>query len=200
MGVRDHKRAGKPAAAAAGAGPRARPRGVRIGRLGHRSGRHRGRPRLQAGARQGPGRAEGAVQQGGDTIAPGGLDGFQTQLDKVKGYPVVVNNWASWCGPCRTEWPWLQDAAAQHLDEVAFMGVDGDDTDRRGEHLPVDPPDSLPELCRSGQGSRQRRRDDLRRRLPEHALLRRRRRARLRPSGRFIRIRPPSRRTSRSTR
>jgi thiol-disulfide isomerase/thioredoxin len=65
----------------------------------------------------------------GGGLAPGGLDAFQTQLDKVKGYPVVVNNWASWCGPCRTEWPWFQQAAADHLDEVAFMGVDGDDED-----------------------------------------------------------------------
>jgi len=41
----------------------------------------------------------------------------------------VVNNWASWCGPCRTEWPWLQQAAADDLDRVAFMGVNTDDED-----------------------------------------------------------------------
>jgi thiol-disulfide isomerase/thioredoxin len=68
-----------------------------------------------------------ALYERGGKLVPGGLDAFSKQLDEVHGFPVVVNNWASWCGPCRTEWPWLQRAAAQHLDEVAFMGVATDD-------------------------------------------------------------------------
>ncbi len=75
-----------------------------------------------------PPQLERLYDQGG-VVAPGGLDGFEAQLAEVEGYPVVVNNWASWCGPCRTEWPWFQAAAAEHLDEVAFMGVNTDDTD-----------------------------------------------------------------------
>jgi thiol-disulfide isomerase/thioredoxin len=70
-----------------------------------------------------------ALYERGGKLVPGGLDAFSKQLDEVHGFPVVVNNWASWCGPCRTEWPWLQRAAAQHLDEVAFMGVATDDGD-----------------------------------------------------------------------
>jgi thiol-disulfide isomerase/thioredoxin len=65
----------------------------------------------------------------GGVIAPGGLDGFEEQLAELEGYPVVVNNWASWCAPCRTEWPWFQAAAAEHLDRVAFLGVDTDDSE-----------------------------------------------------------------------
>jgi thiol-disulfide isomerase/thioredoxin len=70
-----------------------------------------------------------ALYEQGGKIVPGGLDAFSQQLADVKGYPVVVNNWASWCGPCRTEWPWLQQAAADDLDRVAFMGVNTDDED-----------------------------------------------------------------------
>ena len=75
-----------------------------------------------------PPKLKSLYEQGGKLV-PGGLDAFSEQLAAVQGYPVVVNNWASWCGPCRTEWPWLQQAAADHLDRVAFMGVDGDDSD-----------------------------------------------------------------------
>jgi cytochrome c biogenesis protein CcmG/thiol:disulfide interchange protein DsbE len=46
----------------------------------------------------------------------------------VRGYPVVVNEWGSWCGPCREEFPHFQEQAAEHLDEVAFLGVDTEDS------------------------------------------------------------------------
>lgn len=64
----------------------------------------------------------------GGGIAEGELDGLEAQLEDLRGYPVVLNNWASWCGPCRAEWPHLQSAAAEHLDEVAFVGVDSQDS------------------------------------------------------------------------
>lgn len=45
----------------------------------------------------------------------------------VRGRPVVVNVWASWCGPCRVEAPLLQRAAARYKGEVVFLGVDSRD-------------------------------------------------------------------------
>lgn len=69
------------------------------------------------------------LYENGDELRDEGLDGFQRQIDELEGTPVVVNVWASWCGPCRAEWPHLQDAAADHLDEVAFVGVATEDSD-----------------------------------------------------------------------
>lgn len=44
------------------------------------------------------------------------------------GRPAIVNIWASWCGPCRSEAPLLSQAFAEYGDEVHFIGVDVQDT------------------------------------------------------------------------
>ncbi len=41
---------------------------------------------------------------------------------------MVVNKWASWCEPCRREFPLLQRASARFGDRVAFVGVDANDS------------------------------------------------------------------------
>lgn len=52
------------------------------------------------------------------------LDGNPIHLADLRGRPVVVNFWASWCGPCVEEFPLLRDAAARHADEgLAVIGV-----------------------------------------------------------------------------
>ncbi len=63
----------------------------------------------------------------GDAIIPGGADTFESELAKLRGHPVVVNKWASWCGPCRFEFPFFQQQAAKQGKRIAFLGVDSDD-------------------------------------------------------------------------
>ncbi len=70
----------------------------------------------------------------------GGQDAYDAQLAELKGYPVVVNKWASWCGPCRQELPHLQDAVAKRGDQVAFMGIDANDTDAAAQTYVRDHP------------------------------------------------------------
>ena len=57
----------------------------------------------------------------------GGRDAFEERLRELRGHPVVINKWASWCGPCRAEFPIFQNVATDRGREVAFLGVDGRD-------------------------------------------------------------------------
>lgn len=43
---------------------------------------------------------------------------------ELRGHPVVINFWASWCVPCKAEAPRLVASAQAHRDEVAFLGID----------------------------------------------------------------------------
>jgi len=61
-------------------------------------------------------------------LLPGGTAAFGERLAQLRGYPVVVNNWASWCGPCREEFPIFQRLSARLGKHVAFLGVDSNDS------------------------------------------------------------------------
>jgi thiol-disulfide isomerase/thioredoxin len=57
----------------------------------------------------------------------GGVTAFRKRMAVLNGYPVVVNKWASWCGPCQIEFPAFQKAAVKYGRQVAFLGIDGKD-------------------------------------------------------------------------
>jgi len=67
-------------------------------------------------------------------LAPVSAAEFQGLLVGLRPKPVVVNVWASWCGPCRVEAPLLEKASRRYGDRVAFLGVDARDreADARG--------------------------------------------------------------------
>ncbi len=61
-------------------------------------------------------------------LLPGGLGVFRTRLAGLRGDPIVINKWASWCVPCRSEFGAFQAAAVALGRRVAFVGIDSLDT------------------------------------------------------------------------
>lgn len=82
----------------------------------------------------------------GGEILDGGREAYEAELAELEGYPVVANKWASWCGPCRAEFPHLQSQAAEHADEVAFIGVNSNDSTDAAETFLRDHPIPYPSI------------------------------------------------------
>lgn len=78
-----------------------------------------------------------------ELLPPGTLD---AKLAKLEGHPVVVNQWASWCPPCRAEFPYFQAAAENYADRVAFLGVDMQDDRSAAEAFLVEFPVPYPSI------------------------------------------------------
>ncbi len=57
----------------------------------------------------------------------GGPKAFKARLHSLRGFPVVVNMWASWCEPCQSEFPTYQRASVLFGRRVAFIGLDAKD-------------------------------------------------------------------------
>jgi cytochrome c biogenesis protein CcmG, thiol:disulfide interchange protein DsbE len=60
-------------------------------------------------------------------LLAGGTAAYNQRIASLKGFPIVVNKWASWCQPCQTEFPVFQRASVAFGKRVGFMGIDGKD-------------------------------------------------------------------------
>jgi thiol-disulfide isomerase/thioredoxin len=74
-----------------------------------------------------------AIREQANELLDGGGDAFDARLEQLRGTPVVVNKWASWCGPCRFEFPTFQSLAEKRGGQIAFLGVNSNDSDGSAE-------------------------------------------------------------------
>jgi len=90
------------------------------------------------------------------------LDGSCVELSEFRGRPLVINFWASWCNPCRDEFPLLAEARERHEDdELEIFGITHDDivsdsrrfAEEQGASWPmlVDEDNAVADVFRIGQ-------------------------------------------------
>jgi thiol-disulfide isomerase/thioredoxin len=70
-----------------------------------------------------------ALHRQSNELLDGGTEAYEARIAALRGYPVVVNVWASWCGPCRSEFRSYQQASAKYGKRVGFLGIDRQDSD-----------------------------------------------------------------------
>jgi thiol-disulfide isomerase/thioredoxin len=56
------------------------------------------------------------------------MDGFDVSLASFKGKVILINFWATWCGPCKAEIPDLVELQSEYPDTLVVLGVSVDDT------------------------------------------------------------------------
>jgi cytochrome c biogenesis protein CcmG/thiol:disulfide interchange protein DsbE len=68
-------------------------------------------------------------------IIDGSTEALDAKLAELRGHPVVVNQWGSWCPPCREEFPFFAESAEAHARDVAFLGIDVQDDRESAEQF-----------------------------------------------------------------
>jgi thiol-disulfide isomerase/thioredoxin len=76
-----------------------------------------------------------AIRSEANELLGGGTEAFKGRIEELRGFPIVVNKWASWCGPCRLEFPWFQSVAEERGGEIAFLGIDSNDSESAAEQF-----------------------------------------------------------------
>jgi len=75
------------------------------------------------------------------------VDGsIEERLAALRGIPVVVNQWASWCPNCRQEFPFFQRLSRRLHGKVAFIGLDSQDERGSAESFLAEYPVPYPSL------------------------------------------------------
>ena len=81
----------------------------------------------------------------------GSTSALSARLHALRGHPVVVNVWGSWCTQCVGEFPDLATASARYGRQVAFVGVDSNDRSGNARKFLASHPVSYPSYTSTPQ-------------------------------------------------
>ena len=84
----------------------------------------------------------------------GSLPALTQRIRALRGYPIVLNAWASWCAPCRSEFGLLASASSRYGRRVAFLGADTDDSSGDAQAFLAQHPVSYPSYQATTTGLR----------------------------------------------
>ena len=87
-----------------------------------------------------------ALYEQANQVVPSDVDDYRRRLRALRGHPVVVNVWGSWCGPCKLEFPHFQRAAQRLGKRVAFLGINLVDNREDAERFLATRPVPFPSL------------------------------------------------------
>ena len=114
--------------------------------------------RVPDGAASAPAGSKSALERNAadaNRLVGEGTGDLKARLVALKGHPIVVNQWASWCGPCRVEFPYFAQAVRRYGDRVAFVGVNYIDSRKAAQaFLEEQPPGFASVYDRDGTAAR----------------------------------------------
>jgi thiol-disulfide isomerase/thioredoxin len=91
-------------------------------------------PQPQGGQATAPPAASGDLKPGSqapEVMAENVFTGTRIKLSGLKGKPVLLNFWATWCGPCRLEMPDMERLHKELGDQIQILAVGADSTEAR---------------------------------------------------------------------
>jgi thiol-disulfide isomerase/thioredoxin len=105
-----------------------------------------GRPRSAAPSTAGLPPKLAANLKDADRIVGEGEEALEKRLKGLRGHRVVVNQWASWCEPCRFELPFFRSMTTKYRKQVAFVGIDLQDDRGAAEDFMRELPSGFPSI------------------------------------------------------
>jgi thiol-disulfide isomerase/thioredoxin len=105
-----------------------------------------GRPQRAAPSTAGLPSKLAANVKDADRLVGEGEEALQKRLKRLRGHRVVVNQWASWCEPCRFEIPFFRTMTAKYREQVGFLGIDLQDDRGAAEDFMRELPSGFPSI------------------------------------------------------